>query len=112
MQETLIYLATVLPVIFLLIMVYYVDRFREPPRFIVGTFFPLLIYQAGGKFFPAPGSNNEHQRTLYNQFFQKIRGGSFSFEPPAPQKPPGGIGLKLDMLAGSNRDSEHKNVYF
>ena len=39
MQETLIYLATVLPVIFLLIMVYYVDRFREPPRFIVGTFF-------------------------------------------------------------------------
>ncbi len=39
MQETLIYLATVLPVVLLLAMVYYVDRFREPPRFIVGTFF-------------------------------------------------------------------------
>ena len=39
MQLTLIYLATVFPVVLLLIMVYYVDRFREPPRFIIGTFF-------------------------------------------------------------------------
>ncbi len=39
MQETLIYLATILPVVLLLPMIYYVDRFREPPRFIVGTFF-------------------------------------------------------------------------
>ena len=39
MQLTLIYLATALPVVLLLGMVYYVDRFREPPRFIIGTFF-------------------------------------------------------------------------
>ena len=39
MQLTLIYLATALPVLLLLTMVYYVDRFREPPRFVVGTFF-------------------------------------------------------------------------
>ena len=39
MQLTLIYLATALPVVLLLGIVYYVDRFREPPRFIVGTFF-------------------------------------------------------------------------
>ena len=39
MQLTLIYLATALPVVLLLTMVYYVDRFREPPRFIIGTFF-------------------------------------------------------------------------
>jgi len=39
MQLTLIYLATALPVVLLLGIVYYVDRFREPPRFIIGTFF-------------------------------------------------------------------------
>ena len=39
MQLTLIYLATALPVVLLLAIVYYVDRFREPPRFIIGTFF-------------------------------------------------------------------------
>ncbi len=39
MQLTLIYLATALPVVLLLTMVFYVDRFREPPRFIIGTFF-------------------------------------------------------------------------
>ena len=39
MQLTLIYLATALPIVFLLTIVYYVDRFREPPRFIIGTFF-------------------------------------------------------------------------
>ena len=39
MQLTLIYLATALPVLLLLTMVYYVDRFREPPRFVIGTFF-------------------------------------------------------------------------
>jgi len=39
MQLTLIYLATAFPVVLLLGMVYYVDRFREPPRFIIGTFF-------------------------------------------------------------------------
>ncbi len=39
MQLTLIYLATALPVVLLLGIIYYVDRFREPPRFIIGTFF-------------------------------------------------------------------------
>ena len=39
MQLTLIYLATALPIVILLTIVYYVDRFREPPRFIIGTFF-------------------------------------------------------------------------
>lgn len=39
MQLTLIYLATALPVVLLLGIVYYVDRFKEPPRFIIGTFF-------------------------------------------------------------------------
>ena len=39
MQLTLIYLATALPVVLLLGIVYYVDRFKEPPRFVVGTFF-------------------------------------------------------------------------
>ena len=39
MELTLIYLATALPVVLLLGIVYYVDRFREPPRFIIGTFF-------------------------------------------------------------------------
>ena len=39
MQLTLIYLATALPVVLLLTMVFYADRFREPPRFIIGTFF-------------------------------------------------------------------------
>ena len=39
MQLTLIYLATALPVVLLLGAIYYVDRFQEPPRFIVGTFF-------------------------------------------------------------------------
>ena len=39
MELTLIYLATALPVVLLLGAIYYVDRFQEPPRFIVGTFF-------------------------------------------------------------------------
>ena len=39
MQLTLIYLATALPVVLLLGIVYYVDRFIEPPKFIIGTFF-------------------------------------------------------------------------
>ena len=39
MQLTLIYLSTALPIVILLTIVYYVDRFREPPRFVIGTFF-------------------------------------------------------------------------